>query len=123
MKLDADPKCPKCGKEVPLEAIYCPYCGTKLEVNSDTIKIRLEELRHKEKFGYFLIVIGIPFMLFGFWLFTVTEKRSFLFYEVTYRPYLNLGMYLILMGGVLGILGSLAAAYYSYLRSKLTGIK
>jgi hypothetical protein len=79
MKLDADPKCPKCGKEVPLEAIYCPYCSTKLEVNSDTIKIRLEELRHNEKIGWFFFVVGLVIELFGCWLFTVTEKHSFLF--------------------------------------------
>jgi hypothetical protein len=123
MKLDADPKCPKCGKEVPLEAIYCPYCSTKLEVNSDTIKIRLEELRHNEKIGWFFSVVGLVIVFFGYWLFTLTEKHSFLFFEVTYHPYRDLGMCVIIGGGIAMIAGILVAAYYSHLRSKLTGIK
>jgi hypothetical protein len=123
MKLDADPKCPKCGKEVPLEAIYCPYCSTKLEVNSDAIKIRLEELRHNENLGYFFFAIGIVIILFSFWLSTLTEKRSFLFYEVSYHPYLDLAIWLFILGGIILALGCLMAVYYGYLRSKLTGIK
>jgi hypothetical protein len=123
MKLDADPKCPKCGKEVPLEAIYCPYCSTKLEVNSDTIKIRLEELRHNENVCHFLFVIGLVIALFGYWLGTLTEKHSFLFYEVTYHPHAGLAVYMIILGGGTIIVSSLLAVYYGYLRSKLTGVK
>ncbi|HDD26765.1 MAG TPA: zinc ribbon domain-containing protein [Acidilobales archaeon] len=39
-------KCPKCGKEVPPDAQFCPYCGTKISTSStSSLSIDVKYLR------------------------------------------------------------------------------
>ncbi|WP_455259647.1 zinc-ribbon domain-containing protein [Ruminococcus sp.] len=51
--------CPKCGKELPVESVFCPYCMTKLiDVNTgEPIKIK------KYKYILPIVIIAIVIML------------------------------------------------------------
>lgn len=57
-------KCPSCGKDVPEDANYCPYCGTRLQEkkSGELAHEELAELRHNELIA---IVFSIAFMGFA----------------------------------------------------------
>jgi hypothetical protein len=119
-------KCPKCGKEAPSEAIYCPYCGSKLrtsEINVEALRMRLEELRHDEKICLFISVIGLAFLLFGVWLYSLTmtryEWRGLIPYEVTYHPYADMAVIFMIAGAIVLFAGLTASAFCYHSRSKL----
>ncbi len=44
VKLSNDMICPKCGKEVPADAVFCPYCGEKVTRLEKREEIAIERL-------------------------------------------------------------------------------
>jgi hypothetical protein len=119
-------KCPKCGKEAPPEAAYCPYCGSKLrtdEINVEALRTRVEELRHNEKVWLFISAIGFALFALGVWLHSLTltryEWRGLTLYEVTYHPYADIATFFIIAGLIFFALCLAVSMYYSDQRSKL----
>jgi hypothetical protein len=41
------------------------YCGFKLTVNVEVLKLKIEDLRDNEKVGYMVRVFGFVFILLG----------------------------------------------------------
>jgi len=115
--------CPKCKREVNEDAYYCPYCGARLKVNVEAIKLKVEEYRHEEKMSWCIIGIGLVLILIAFIIGSVTATRyewhDSTLYEVTYHPNANAAIVLAVAGMIITILGAIIGAYYSYKRSKL----
>ena len=115
--------CPKCGKEVNEEVNYCPYCGARLKVNIETIKLKVEEYRHQEKMSWGTVGLGLVVILIAFIIGSVTATRyewhGSTLYEITYHPHANAAIVLGVVGIIIVILGVIIGAYYSYQRTKL----
>jgi len=102
---------------------FCPYCGLRLTVDKETLKIKLDDIKHDEIISFALGVIGFIFLLRAMWLgsFTATtyEWRGPTLYEVTYHPYAEAAIAISIIAVIMIALGFGASAYYSYKRSKL----
>jgi hypothetical protein len=118
------PKCPKCGREAGEGANYCPSCGSELRVDLEAVKLKVEELRHDEKVGWIVVVLGFALLLFSGWLgvgFTATryEWRGLTLYEVKYHPYADAATMLLIIAMFFILLGGITSAHYAHRRSKL----
>ena len=60
-------KCPKCGSDVDDEANFCSKCGFKLKVNTEALKIKINEFRHKIYEGCISMALdlGLIFLRYG----------------------------------------------------------
>lgn len=76
--------CPKCGKELPVESVFCPYCMTKLiDVKTgEPIKIK----KHKYVLPIVIIVIVIMFAVAGIIMFFVAQANTDKANEITSVP-------------------------------------
>jgi hypothetical protein len=118
------PKCPKCGREAGEGANFCPSCGSELRLDVEAVKLRVEDLRHEEMQCWILTGLGFAMLLLGAWLglgFTATryEWEGLTLYEVTYHPYANAAVLILIAALIMIALGGIGGAYYSYKRSKL----
>ena len=115
--------CPKCKREVNEDASYCPYCGARLKVNIEAIKLKVEEYRHEELTSWGILGIGAVLLIIGFILVSIKatryEWKDWTLYQVIYSPYASAAMVIITVGLLIFALGAIIGAYYSYKRSKL----
>jgi ribosomal protein L40E len=56
--------CHKCGKEVPIDAKFCPYCGTALTIKQ-TISSPIISKKPTLAIGVFSLGVGIVFFFLG----------------------------------------------------------
>lgn len=117
------PQCPRCGKEVPSEANYCPSCGAKLKVDVDLIHEEIAEARHEELVGYAIAGLGIAFMILSAVLMSIEERRydwtGSSPVEVVRRPFLGLAFALVILGVLIMSAGFVIGLYHYYKRLKL----
>lgn len=66
--------CPKCGKELPVESVFCPYCMTKLiDVRTgETIKIK----KHKYILPIVIIAVIVILIVAGITVFFVFQGNT-----------------------------------------------
>ena len=64
-------KCPFCGKELPLEQMFCPYCVHRLDVYEN----KKEEYVDKKKTKWPIVLTGIAVL--GIVLFITVLKCNF----------------------------------------------
>jgi len=103
-------KCPKCGSDVDDEANFCSKCGFKLKVDTETLKIKINELRHKTYEGLISMVSGIGLAIFGILVAVGTGFWRIAIYVATII--LVLGLALIIFGGIY-------SSYYSHKKDEL----
>ncbi len=74
--------CPKCGKELPVESVFCPYCMTKL------IDVKTGEPIKKHKYVLLIVIIAIVIMLAvaGIIMFFVAQANTDKANEITSVP-------------------------------------
>ena len=115
--------CPECGKEVNEDANYCPYCGARLKINIEAIKLKLEECRHEEKMSWGIVGIGVSLVIIAFIVASIKatryEWKNWALYQVTYSPYASVALVIVTVGVLFMAVGAIIGAYYSYKRSKL----
>jgi len=58
-------KCPKCGSDISDKANFCPKYGFKLKVNTEVLKIKIDEFRHKIYKCYITIAFGLVAAFLG----------------------------------------------------------
>jgi membrane-bound ClpP family serine protease len=103
--------------------VFCPYCGSRLAVNIEALKLKMEDLRHDEITCGILGILGIVLLVVGVWLASITEVRyewiGDTFYRITYHPYIEAATCAAVIGFIIAIIGFGFSAWYSYKRSKL----
>lgn len=140
-------KCPNCGKDVPEDARYCPYCGGRLqevgvksshEVHTepgrkDLLREELAELRHRELittvFGVIsAVVAGLSFGLMNLtilkteWRCVVTLYGSCIWALPEFKteqPYKDSGLIMGLLSIALAIIFFGMSIYYSEKRRQI----
>jgi len=110
-------KCPKCGSDVDDEANFCSKCGFKLKVNTEALKIKINEFRHKIYEGCISMALGLGLMFFGVWLGfnfvgTKYEWRGLTLFK---EP----AFFFFVAGSILLISGAIRWIYYDYKKDKL----
>jgi len=58
-------KCPKCSKEIPDDAVLCPYCGALIK-DKRTLARNIRARRKNLSSGIWLILIGGIFLIANF---------------------------------------------------------
>lgn len=113
-------KCPNCGNEVNEGYDYCPRCGTRAKVSHPALKEQIEETRHKERFNWICVIIGVIVAVFGGIIGIVpTATRRSGDYIITYHPYADTAIAILILGGILIALGYGLAIWYARKRKKL----
>lgn len=116
--------CPQCGKEVSIEANYCPFCGASLKIDKDQLLKELNEVKEGEVSAAIGAVMSITAIIAGFFFISLEAPKIewFLFipYVTTYKPLASVGSVLIVVGFVFLVISLIYGAYCSYRWSKLT---
>ena len=90
MDIEKIKKWPICGKELPIEARFCPYCMTKL-INEDgaTPKISLNYRKNKILVGVLVILIFVLCVEIGF----ILSKKSYIYNNYVKKYNINTNGY------------------------------
>lgn len=96
-------RCHKRGSDVDEGKKFYHRCGFKLNVDEDVLKIKIEDLRHKEARWLFL-ALGFALFLFCVWLVLSFTANSFI---------------LLSLALVLTLIGDIGGVYYSQKIEKL----
>ncbi|MCD6301189.1 MAG: zinc ribbon domain-containing protein [Staphylothermus sp.] len=86
--------CPRCGRKVPEDAIYCPYCGARIGVtkeNIEYIREKIAELRRAET---------ISLIMAFFLTFCAGGMFALMKYETIVNPYVALIVGIVSVVGV-----------------------
>ena len=113
-------KCPNCGNEINESYDYCPRCGTKIKVSQSALKEQIEENRHNERSSWIPMIIGIIMLAVGAIIGIIpTATRRSGEHIITYHPYADTAIAILILGGILIALGGGLAIYYTRKRKKL----
>jgi len=119
-------KCPYCGREIPDDALYCSYCGRRLqptdprvdpEVNIaeiELLKLRIDRLRHQE-LGIDLFFVMLAIFAFNILLVAIVLDNLQLLRADFQR---SVGLALLAIG-LIGLLAVIADIIIIYRRTKL----
>jgi hypothetical protein len=124
--------CTKCGVKLAEGVNFCSSCGTRIGTpppstpvvarkNDVKIKDRIAYATRNEIFAFVVSVVGIVMMVGGGILGSVTRTHSELWGIVSYieKPYRDVGLGLLIFGGVSCAISIAAAIYYDMLRKQL----
>ena len=108
------PYCLECGRRLPKDASFCPKCGARAErlasatQTEATSKLNavVAELRYKKLSSEFDMVLGLFLIIFG----VLILMRD---------PGAVVGILLFAFGALVGSVGYVASAYYSWKHYKL----
>jgi len=109
------PNCPKCGKEVPSEAIYCSWCGATLRVTQIKLTVlqeKIAECRHNEMEATIMLIPIFIMIIGGLYIGSITETRIEWPYQITYHPYADLALILLVGALILAVIIGVVSTYY-----------
>jgi len=115
--------CPICGKEVGEGMKFCPHCGAEISVDMEKVKIQLDELKHEEKGGIILLILGFILLIVGISIGLITETheewRGVELYKVVTHPYADFALFIMFMALIIVVIGGTVSVYYTQKRNKL----
>jgi protein-S-isoprenylcysteine O-methyltransferase Ste14 len=102
--------CKHCGKEIPEDARFCPYCQKTVE---PTYMQRTEAFERSNQTKYMIFALGLVLLLVGFFMVThsvsVTRYHTYygipVPYQATEYPLAPLGILLVIIGIVAIVAG------------------
>jgi len=81
-------KCPICVKDIPEDAVYCPYCGFDVKTGVAPVRKKHDEHGGRYTGGMIFIVLGVIFL--------IDEYTSYSFGELWPLILIALGVAMIL---------------------------
>ena len=80
--------CPKCGKKLSEDSVYCEYCGTKVKSASAPLK---RDFTHDIKFKYIVAIALVHIVSLG--IAYSVHWETFAYYGIDYEGYPTTGAY------------------------------
>ena len=108
-------RCPECDKIVPLDAKYCSNCGAFIKISEPYLAEKIAEARSNELIAFLLMIPAFIIIFCGFYLATIrqakTEWTGGGMYTVTYHPYVDVAIMIVVVG-VVSVVGAVVIRWY-----------
>jgi len=108
-------RCPECNKIVPLDAKYCSNCGAVIKISEPHLTEKIAEARLNEIIAFLLMIPAFIIIFCGFYLATITRAKTEWIggglYTVTYHPYVDVAIRIVVVG-VVSVIGAVVIRWY-----------
>jgi len=113
--------CPTCGAKIEEHWVHCPRCGAKIAHQKPTmISQKIEETRHQERSSMSLTIIGAIMIAVGGIIGIIpTATRRSGDYIITYHPYADTAIAILILGCISIFIGVGINIYYTRRRNRL----